>query len=216
MTDDKDEDDDPAAGARGHRYPPPPPLESLGLTDPRASGRRLSGADLPALRRFRFQLFADWIFDHFPGGRVADIGGGKGMLTYLLRRRGFDAVVIDPHEQSLPEKYRDLRTGERVRIAPTESVPRIPRPFEHSMAADFDLLVALHAHGSNMLAIDAAARHERAFAILPCCVIDEPLAPPIGVNWFTWLADHAETRGFDVGYFRLGFRGQNIGMYSRR
>ncbi len=214
MTDESD--DYESAPGSGHRYPSLPPLESLGLLDPRASGKRLSGDDLPKLDRFRFQLFAEWVVGHFPPGRVADIGGGKGMLAYLLRRRGFNATVIDPTEQPLPSKYRDLRMGERVRIAATEVVPRISRPFDESMAADFDLLLGLHAHGSNIAAINAAARYGKDFAILPCCVIDEPLAPPRGVNWFTWLAQHAETRGFPVGYFRLNFRGQNIGMYSKR
>jgi len=200
----------------GHRYPSLPPLESLGLVDPRASGKRLSGDDLPKLDRFRFQLFAEWIAEHFPPGRVADIGGGKGLLAWLLRQRGFDVAVIDPNDQPLPSKYRDLRTGTRIRIAPTEVVTRIARPFDESMAAEFDLLLGLHAHGSNIAAIDAAARYGKDFAILPCCVIDEPLTPPRGVNWFTWLAQHAETRGFAVGYFRLNFRGQNIGMYSKR
>jgi len=38
-------------------------------------------------KKFRFQVFADWIVAHYAPCRVADIGGGKGLLTYLLDQR---------------------------------------------------------------------------------------------------------------------------------
>lgn len=167
------------------------------------------------MKKFRFQLLSDWIADHFMPGRVADVGGGKGMLAYLLARQGFDAVVIDPMEQPLPDKFKDLRTGARVRIGSSVAVPRISEPFTEELGAGFDMLVALHSHGSNIAVIDVCARHPVVGVILPCCVIDEPQVPPVGENWFTWLVEFARRRGLSVELFALNFSGQNVGMVIR-
>ena len=76
------------------QHPPAPThprsLEEMGLVDPATAGQRRSGGDLPKMKKFRFQLLSDWIADNFTPCRVADVGGGKGMLAYLLERQGFD------------------------------------------------------------------------------------------------------------------------------
>lgn len=195
-----------------HKYPTPPSLAELGLEEP-AMGRR-SGDQLPKLKRFRFQLFHRWLTAKFEPCRVADIGGGKGLLTYLLRQSGWEGTVIDPHSQDLPSKYKDLDSGQRVRIAAGESVPRLDRPFEPAMAADFDLLVGMHAHGCNLLIIESAKVCNKGFVLMPCCVIDEPATPPPDVHWLPWLAGQAEQAGFRIEYFKLNFKGQAIGIHG--
>ncbi|HEV2893250.1 MAG TPA: hypothetical protein VG411_05835 [Actinomycetota bacterium] len=100
-----------------HRYPPPPSLEELGLARPGAAGRRRSGDDLPKMKKFRFQLLADWIAGRFPPCTVADVGGGKGLLTHLLGQAGFQAEVVDPVDQPLPPRYRDLASGDDAGFA---------------------------------------------------------------------------------------------------
>ena len=50
-----------------------------------------------------------------------------------------------------------MGTGSRVIIAPDESVPRIDAEFEVEMAKDYELLLGMHAHGSNAKIIDAAS-----------------------------------------------------------
>jgi hypothetical protein len=182
-----------------------------------APGERASAQ--PLMGKFRFQLLAQWITEHTQPGRVADIGGGKGLLAYLLRHSGYAAVVIDPAEQALPTKYRDLATGKQVHVAASESVPHVAAAFEPGMAADYDLLVGMHAHGCNVKIIDAAAEHGCAFVLLPCCIIDEPLAPlqaapGPGLHWLEYLAAYAVGKGFTVQTFRLNFSGQNIGFYA--
>jgi hypothetical protein len=181
-----------------------------------ASGTRLfeapAGAGLPKMKKFRFQLLHQWLIANVAPCRVADIGGGKGLLAYLLQQSGWHAMVIDPHPQPLPEKYRDLEADRQLRIAETERVRRVDRAFEPRMAADFDLLVAMHAHGCSIQIIDAAAARARQAIILPCCIIDEPLVPPPGVHWLQCLADYAVRRGLRVEPFRLNFKGQNIGL----
>lgn len=167
------------------------------------------------MKKFRFQLLRDWIVANFPPCRVADIGGGKGMLTYLLREEGWDATVIDPELQPLPPKYKSLRLGRRVRLDPSQAVPHIREAFRPELARHFDLLVGMHAHGCNMAIIEAAETYQKSFVLLPCCVIGEPRTPPPNVHWIKWLGDVAQTVGFDPEYFELNFKGQNIGLCGR-
>jgi hypothetical protein len=167
------------------------------------------------MKKFRFQLLQGWMVEHLEPCRVADVGGGKGLLAYLLRQSGWEATVIDPVQQALPTKYKELTTNRQVRIAETEQVPRVDRPFESEMAREFDLLVAVHAHGCNIQLIDAAAEFNRRLILLPCCVIDEPIVPPPGKHWLQCVVDYAVGRGLQVEPFRLNFKGQNIGMYVK-
>ena len=170
--------------------------------------------ELPKMKKFRFQLLHQWMLEHIEPCRVADIGGGKGLLAYLLRSSGWQTTVIDPLRQELPGKYKDMKTGKQVRIADTESVPRLDRAFDSLMAEDFDLLVAMHAHGCNIRIIDAAAQFGRRFIVLPCCIIDEPVHPPVGMHWLQYIVDYVTRKGFTVEPFRLNFKGQNIGLYA--
>jgi hypothetical protein len=199
-----------------HKYPQPPSLVELGLVsagEEAARGRR-SGAGLPKLKRFRFQLLARWIQETFPPCSVADVGGGKGLLTYLLRNAGYDAVVIDPLEQPLPGRYKDIDSGQRVRIPAGTGVPRIAAPYRAELGERFDLLVALHAHGTNLALLDTAARAGSSCVVMPCCVIEEPAVPPRDQNWFMWLVERAAALGLDPRLFYLNFSGQNVGFYT--
>ncbi len=195
-----------------HKYPSLPSLGDLGLTPKPA---RLSGENLPKMGKFRFQLLADWIASNLQPCRVADVGGGKGLLAYFLNSKGFDAEVIDPVFQTLPERVRDCHSKEKIRFTATDEPRHLSEPFSVALAEQYELMVALHAHGSNLAMIEAAAKYKRACVLLPCCVIDEPLAPPVGENWFRWLSGKAEAAGLQVEYFSLNFKGQNLGMWCR-
>jgi hypothetical protein len=172
--------------------------------------------ELTKMKKFRFQLLHQWIATRIAPCRVADVGGGKGLLAYLLQESGWAATVIDPIAQGLPAKYKDLDSNRQVRVAETEAVPRLNREFEPGMVGDFDLLVAMHAHGCNIQMIDAASALGREVILLPCCVIHEPILPPPGVHWIQWLAEYVIGKGFAVEPFRLNFKGQNIGIYARQ
>ncbi len=169
--------------------------------------------ELPKMKKFRFQLMHDWILQRQQPGRVADVGGGKGLLAYLLQQSGWQATVIDPVEQTLPTKYKDLVLNRRVKIAATEAVPRLTEAFAPEMAVQFDLLVSMHAHGCNIQLIDVAAANNKRVILLPCCIIDEPLLPAPGQHWLTCLVEYAQAKNLIVEPFRLNFRGQNIGLY---
>jgi len=169
---------------------------------------------LPRMKKFRFQLLHQWLIRNFLPCKAADIGGGKGLLGYLLNQSGWEVTVIDPIRQDLPEKYKDILTGARVKIKPGENIPHIAAEFEPQQAAGFDLLIGLHAHGCNVRILDAAKRFGCGFVIFPCCVIGEPFYPPLGVHWLESLADYAIRQGLVVHPFRLNFKGQNIGLYG--
>jgi hypothetical protein len=169
---------------------------------------------LPRLKRFRFQLLHQWLIHNFSPCKAADIGGGKGLLTYLLIQSGWRATVIDPVAQPLPIKYKDIVSGMRIKIDPAVRIPNIPEAFEPPQAQGFDLLIGMHAHGCNVKIIDAAAEFGCGFVIFPCCVIDEPFVPTPGVHWLESLAEYAIGLGHKVQPFRLNFRGQNIGLYA--
>jgi len=169
--------------------------------------------ELPKMKKFRFQLMHEWIMQRQPPGRAADVGGGKGLLAYLLQQSGWEATVIDPVNQALPPKYKDLTLNRRVKIAPDETVSHFTREFAPEMADQFDLLVSMHAHGCNIQLIDVAATTRKNVILLPCCIIQEPLLPEPGQHWLACLVDYALAKNLVVEPFRLNFRGQNIGLY---
>jgi hypothetical protein len=177
-----------------------------------------SGSQTPnnRMKKFRFQLFHEWLVAEIAPCRVADIGGGKGLLTYLLRKSHWQATVIDPVHQELPTKYKDIHTKKRILIPVSDKVPRINRVFNPAIAGRFDLLLGLHAHGCNIQIIDASAANDIGFVLMPCCVIDEPLYPVHGITWVQSLTDYAIRQGFQVRPFQLAFSGQSIGIYAAR
>lgn len=185
-------------------------LASSGLSLTEPEGKR----PLTMMKKFRFQLLAGWMAENLAPCRAADIGGGKGLLAYLLNQHGWESTVIDPVYQTLPEKYKDLETGRQMKLGERESVARLSMPFTEDLAPRFDLLIAMHAHGCNIALIDAAERYGKGFLILPCCIIDEPLRPEPGTHWLPCLAGYARSKGFALQPLRLNFKGQNIGLYA--
>ena len=170
--------------------------------------------ELRKMKKFRFQLLHRWLVERFEPCRAADIGGGKGLLAYLLQESGWETAVIDPTPQSLPDKFKNINSGQRIRTPGDARVRHINREFDETMAQDFDLLIGMHAHGCNAQIIDAAAKQGCGFILFPCCVIDEPFYPPIGATWLESVADYAVRQGHDIFPFRLNFKGQNIGLAS--
>ena len=102
----------------------------------------------------------------------------------------------------------------RVLIPSSDKVKRITAPFEEDMAKDFDLLIGLHAHGSNIKILNVAAKHKKDFLILPCCVIDEPIEVKGGINWMNYLEDYAIKLGLPVKRHTFNFVRQSSALYS--
>lgn len=164
--------------------------------------------------QFRFQVISTWLADNYSPRKALDIGGSKGLLAYLLNQRGWDVTVVDPVDLPLPSKYKDIELDKRILIPSTEKVNRITAPFEEEMAKDYDLLIGLHAHGSNMKILNVAARDHKDFLILPCCVIDEPIEVKGGINWMDSLEEYAVNLHLPVKRHVFNFVRQSTALYA--
>lgn len=169
--------------------------------------------ELKKMKKFRFQLLHRWLTARFAPCRVADIGGGKGLLAWLLQQDGWEATVIDPTVQSLPAKYKDIRRNKQIKLVNGERVPFIGEPYSKRLGRQFDLLVGMHAHGCNALIMETAVETGCGFVLFPCCVIDEPMCPRDGFEWIEAVAEYANYLNLETHPFRLNFKGQNIGLY---
>lgn len=169
-------------------------------------------------KKFRFQLLKDWIVDNYSPCRVADIAGGKGLLAYLLYLEGWDVTVIDP-ERTLPlQKFKDLKLDKRIKLSGKdwEKIKWREKKFLIDMAQEYDLLIALHAHGVNMEIINASAKYGNNFILLPCCVIDEPIVKQPGIDWFESLVRYAKDKGLKIETAEINFKGKNRIIFNKK
>jgi 2-polyprenyl-3-methyl-5-hydroxy-6-metoxy-1,4-benzoquinol methylase len=167
-------------------------------------------------RKFRFQLLKDWLVLHYRKCRVADIGGGKGLLAYLLLADGWEATVIEPNTTSELKKYREVKSKKRVKLKQEDwsKLTRIESELNPNMVDKFDVLVCLHAHGVNIEVIRICTHMKKDFVLLPCCVIDEPIIKKSKINWFASLVDYAKELGLDPKIDQLNFKGKNRIIYT--
>ncbi len=147
---------------------------------------------------------------------MADIAGGKGLLAFLLHKDDWPVTMIDPEKTLTLKKYKDLATKKRVELTEADfaQFPWREEKFAPEMAKDFDLLVSLHGHGVQMQILEAAAKYQKKFVILPCCVIDEPIGKQPDVFWENTLIAYAKKLGLDVHTDTLDFTGKNIVLYN--
>lgn len=165
------------------------------------------------VNKYRFQLLQMWITERYKPAKALDVGGGKGLLAYLLNINGWKADVVDPNLTDILTKYKDLESKKRI-LVNGENFKRIVSPFKDEMAKDYDLIIGLHAHGSNLQIINACKKYDKDFLLLPCCVIDEPLIKKPGVDWLQSLIEYATDLEFEVKKDSLNFKGQNILIYT--
>ena len=99
----------------------------------------------------RFEVVARFVADHFPDARyVADVAGGQGMLTRILRKRfGFEAEVIDPRGWAL------------------KGVPARAEYYTPAMADYYDLVIGLHPDQALCSVVESAAKVPA--LVVPCC-----------------------------------------------
>lgn len=169
--------------------------------------------ELRKMKKFRFQLLHKWIVNNYKPCKIADIGWGKWLLSYLLNQNWFISTVIDPFEQKLPEKFKDLDWNKH-KISNSSSIRRISKEYEINMWKYYDLQIGVHAHWSNMKTIESCAKFNNKFILMPCCVIDEPINIKENINWFKSLEDYANNLWHKTKRFELNFKWQNIWFYN--
>lgn len=100
----------------------------------------------------RFQVLADYIATNYKGkiDTVADVAGGQGMLTKILRKKyNFDAEVIDTRGYVL--------TGVHLRR----------EEYKPEMADYYDLIIGLHPDQATRAVAESAL--VRPTILIPCC-----------------------------------------------
>jgi hypothetical protein len=100
----------------------------------------------------RFNVIADFINDRYGNmiRYIADVAGGQGMLTRLLRKQyNYEAEVIDPRGWAM------------------KSVPNRAEEFAPSMASYYDLIVGLHPDQATRAVAESG--RIRPVILIPCC-----------------------------------------------
>lgn len=168
-------------------------------------------------KKFRFHVLYNFIKRNYNPCRVLDVGGGKGILSFLLNQSGFESIVVDPVHQLLPDKFRkslDKSDGRYLlRNGGKDSVERITDIFRPEMVKGFDLIVGLHAHGCMYHTIEQSAIHDKNFILVPCCIVDEPIEKPYGVNWDAYVSRLAKESIPDSKETKLNIMGNSLTIY---
>jgi hypothetical protein len=99
----------------------------------------------------RFKITAEFIRKNFKPCTVADVAGGKGLLSLELAKFGFDCTVIETNPR--PQNH---------------SIKNLKGKFTPQMAANFDLVVGLHPdQATHAICESAKAGHK--VVLVPCC-----------------------------------------------
>lgn len=128
----------------------------------------------------RARVFAEWLVQNLPlqashdkpPPTVLDVAGGKGELSVQLAKLGVACTVMDP----LIRSKRSLRKLDTSRKHVASDLPAfVAAYFESNQATDeivanYDCLVGFHPDECTETILDMALKHNKVFAIVPCCV----------------------------------------------
>ena len=99
----------------------------------------------------RFEVVTDFVISKY-GKKVkyiADVAGGRGMLTRMLNKKNYEAEVVDPRGWAL------------------KGVPTREEEFNSEMADYYDLIIGLHPDEATRSVVESAKI--RPTLIIPCC-----------------------------------------------
>jgi hypothetical protein len=121
----------------------------------------------------RFVVFARFLREAFPEAKsVADVAGGRGLLSIELRQLGFAPTIIDPRlATNLPHRVRKELRKEALRTGRVPRVPRLQARLEELDLSPFDLVAGLHPDQATEPLVRRATELGKPFAIVPCCVM---------------------------------------------
>lgn len=145
----------------------------------------------------RHSVFASFISDRWPDRslRIVDVAGGNGHLNAELHRRGYhDVVTIDKRQ-----KRWTARPHYRYGLFTTE------------MAAEFDLVVAMHPDAATDVALAGAIECDIPYAVVPCCPIPTVWDFEKGSDW-DWIKHLVERSGAIIE--QLPMAGANLALVN--
>ena len=137
--------------------------------------------------RRRFAVFARYLREAFPEAvRVADVGGGRGLLSIELRELGLAPTIIDPRlTTNLPHRVRKALRKEALRTGRVPRLPRFHARVEEVDLSEFDVIAGLHPDQATEPIVRQSVQAEKPFAVVPCCVM--PL-DGLGRSYDEWVA----------------------------
>jgi len=176
--------------------------------------------------RLRFVVFARFLRETFPEAtKVADVAGGRGLLSLELRQLGFTPTIIDPRlVTNLPHRVRRALRREALQTGRVPRVPRLHARLEEVDLSEFDLVVGLHLDQASEPLARRAVELGKPFALVPCCVMPLDGLGRSYADWVTYLAAlapgsriaHLPMQGANMAVYRVGLRGSSDTPHSTR
>ena len=140
----------------------------------------------------RAKIFAQWLVQNLPllqnnhkGGHedeplstptLLDVAGGKGQLSVELAQLGVLCTVVDPLIRSKRSLRKLEKSRKRLSQPQNGNIPSfVAAYFEENQVMDdmvtrFDGLVGFHPDECTETIVDMALKHNKPFAVVPCCV----------------------------------------------
>lgn len=138
----------------------------------------------------RFEVVAAFVSEHFGQSvkYVADVAGGQGMLTRILRKRyNYECEVVDPRGWAL------------------NGVPARQEYFDPDMASFYDLVIGLHPDQALPSVVEAGV--SRPAVVIPCCNFFDRTQRLGRDELLTAIEQRLRRSEVDVQRFDLAFAG---------
>lgn len=160
--------------------------------------------------RRRFRAFAEFIHTTYPNiGKVADVGGGRGDVSFFLHELGHDATIIDSRAARLPRWIKRSLRRESVKQGRLVELPRVVGKVQDTDLQAFDLIVGLHPDEATEHIVRTAIKYNKEFAVVPCCVFPIDGVKRSKENWRDYLISLSK----DIVTTTLPIRGENLVLY---
>lgn len=165
----------------------------------------------------RFKVFADFIERNWPQAqRVADIGGGSGLLSLELSKRGYLPTVFEPAKHNKQAAMRHAASKQEIPLGGPHEIERkrliIRNTADcHELMEGYDLLVGLHPDEATEIIVRLGLGLRKPFAVVPCCVMPIDGRDMVEAEWI----DYLRKLGSGVRSTRLDCSGKNIVLYRR-
>jgi|TARA_Y100000310_G_scaffold274578_3_gene290664 hypothetical protein len=139
--------------------------------------------------RRRFPAFADFIHNTYrQATTVADVAGGRGILSYHLHQLGYDATIIDTRNAHLPSRLQRVLRKQSVKQGRLIEIPRVIGKVQEVDLRPFDIIVGLHPDDATEHLVREALKLGKDFAVIPCCVFPIDGAKHSQEDWRAYLA----------------------------